>query len=65
MPILLLLVWFALIGLVAWLLITYVPMPAPIKTVIVVAAVVACVLILLSAMGLGLDYGPVVPRVIR
>jgi len=62
MPILLLLVWFAVIGVVAWLLIRFVPMPAPIQTVIVVAAVVVCVLILLSATGLTLGSGPTVPR---
>ncbi len=62
MPIILLLFWFAIIGLIAWALITYVPMPQPIKTVIVIAAVVFCVIILLQALGVSLNSGPTVPR---
>lgn len=62
MPILMLLVWFALIGLIAWALITYVPMPQSIKTVIVIAAVLFCVIILLQALGVDLNSGPTVPR---
>ena len=62
MPILLLLLWFAIIGLIAWALITYLPMPQAIKTVITVAAAICCILILLSALGVGLGSGPTVPR---
>jgi hypothetical protein len=63
MPVLLLLLWFAIIGLVAWLLIKFIPMPQAIQTLIVIAAAVACVLILLQAMGVGLSSGPTVPKV--
>jgi hypothetical protein len=45
-----LLVLLALIGVVAWLLVTYVPMPAVMKTIIVVAAVFA-VVIAANALG--------------
>jgi hypothetical protein len=49
-----LLLFMAVIGLVAWALVTYVPMPAPVKTVIVVAAALICVLLLVRALGLDL-----------
>jgi len=63
MPILVLLVWFALIGLVAYLLIRFIPMTPGVQTVIKVAAVILCVLILISALGIGLNSGPLVPRI--
>lgn len=53
MGIIVLLVLIAVIGLAAWALVTYVPMPQGIKTVIVVVAVVACILYALHAMGIG------------
>ena len=62
MPIIYLLVYLALIGVVAWLLVTYIPMPPPIKTVIVVAAVVCCILLVLDATGILNTVGPNVPR---
>jgi hypothetical protein len=62
MPIITLIVWMAVIGLIAWVVTTYIPMPPPIKSVIVIAAVIICVLILLQALGIGL-YGPTVPRI--
>ena len=63
MPILMLLIWFALIGLVAYLIIRFIPMTAGVQTVIKIAAVIFCVLILLSALGIGLNSGPLVPRI--
>ena len=63
MPILALLFWFAIIGLIAWALIRFIPMPSAIATVITVAAVIFCILILLQAMGVGLNSGPSVPRI--
>jgi hypothetical protein len=45
----------ALIGVIAWAIVTYVPMPQPIRTVIIVAAAIFCILLLLRA--LGLDIG--------
>lgn len=62
MSIVMLLVMLAFIGVVAWALVTYVPMPAPVKTVIIIVAVVACVLYALSAMGIGLP-NPGVPQI--
>ena len=52
----------ALLGLFAWAVTTYVPMPGPIKKVIVIAVVVVVVALLLSAMGIiGRDVA--IPRV--
>lgn len=62
MSILLLLVILAVIGVVTWALVTYLPMPAGVKTVIVIVAVVACVIYALHAMGIGLP-NPAVPQV--
>jgi uncharacterized protein YhhL (DUF1145 family) len=39
------------IGLAVWLINTYIPLPAPIKTVILVAAIIVIVVILLQALG--------------
>lgn len=41
----------ALLGLVVWLITTYVPMPAPFKTIIIVIAVVILVLYLMQTFG--------------
>lgn len=41
----------AVIGLIVWLLLTYVPMPAGFKTMIYVLAIVIVVLILFRALG--------------
>lgn len=62
MSVIMLLFVLAVIGVVAWALVTYVPMPAPVKTTIVVVAVVACVLYALHAMGIGLP-NPSVPQI--
>ena len=54
----------ALIGLVAWLLIRFVPMPPPMQTVITVAAVVISILIILQALGLiPVSLNQPVPRI--
>lgn len=42
----------AIIGLVVWLLVTYIPMPQPIRTLIVVVAVLVLVLYLIQGIGL-------------
>lgn len=42
----------ALIGCAAYLIVTYIPMMAPFKTLITILAVVFCVLILIRAFGL-------------
>lgn len=59
MPLIALLVWVAIIGLVVWLLVTYVPMPPPFKTLLIVLAVLVVALWILSSLGIGL--GPVLP----
>lgn len=50
-PIITLLIMFAIIGVVAYVLITLVPMPAQIRTLIIVAAVLSCLLMMLRAVG--------------
>lgn len=63
MSIIALLVIIALIGLVAWALVTYIPMPSGIRTTIVVIAVIIVVLMVLSALGVLDDIrGAQVPR---
>lgn len=62
MSLIMLLVILAVIGLAAWALVTFVPMPGAIKTVIIVVSVVACVLYALHAMGIGLP-NPGVPQI--
>ena len=58
-----LLVIIAIIGVIVWLLTTYVPMAQPIKTLLVVAACIIIVLIMLQAFGLlSMNLGNV-PRV--
>ena len=59
-----LLVFIALVGLVAWLLIRLIPMPAEIQKIIVVVAVVIALLIVLDAFGLlGSIQNVQVPRI--
>lgn len=47
-----LLLTLALVGLVVWLIITYIPMPAPFKTVITVVAVLFVILWLIRVLGI-------------
>lgn len=51
MNVIMLLIILAVVGFAAWLLIRFVPMPAPIRTVIIIAAVLIDVLILVNAFG--------------
>lgn len=46
-----LVIYLAILGFLVWLLITYVPMPQPIKTAIIVVVVVMIILYLLRALG--------------
>lgn len=57
-----LLLYIAIVGLIAWAIIKLVPMPPPIQTVIIVVAVVACVIIALNAFGIHLP-SPGVPQI--
>jgi len=64
MPLISLLVYIAVIGLVVWLITTYIPMPEVIRRIIVVVAAVVIILWLLSAV-LPLGPGPTIPRLTR
>jgi hypothetical protein len=57
---LMLILTIAALGFLVWLVTTYVPMPAPFKTVIYVVAVVVLILYLMSAFGV---VGPPVPQI--
>jgi hypothetical protein len=60
MSLIAMIIWVALIGVVVWLIITYVPMPPVFKTVIIVIAVLAIILWLISILGLtGPTIGPI------
>lgn len=61
MPLISLIVYIAVIGLVLWLVTTYIPMPDPIKKILVVVVVVALVIWLLTMLlPLGGAWGPCV-----
>jgi hypothetical protein len=62
MPILTLVIYLAIIGLIVWLVTTYIPMPAQIKTLIIVVTIVLIVLWIVQLTGL-IGSGPVVPRI--
>ena len=49
----------AIFGLIAYLIVTYIPMPDPIKTVIIVMVVICMIIYLLQVIGFDLP----VPRV--
>lgn len=62
MPIILVILIIALIGVVVWACITYIPMPQPFKLLIVIAAVLLTVIWILTIMGVS-TLGPAVPRI--
>lgn len=43
----------ALLGLIVWAVITFIPMPQPLKTVIVAVVVIAAIIYVLGAFGFG------------
>ncbi len=52
-------IFLVIVGVCLYLITTYIPMAAPIKTVITVVVVIACCLYLLSAFGIGSGFsGP-------
>lgn len=57
-----LLIVIALIGVLTWALVTFLPMPGQFKTLIVVVAVIFCVLYALSAFGVFRVHDPPVPQ---
>ncbi len=42
----------ALVGFILWLVVTYIPMPAPIKQVIIVLVVILLIIYLMGALGI-------------
>ncbi len=48
----------AVVGFILWLILTYIPMPAPFKQVLLVVVVIALILWLLNGFGV-LGSGPV------
>lgn len=63
MSIIALIVWLVVIGVVAWLITTYIPMPQPFKTILMIVLVVVALLLVLSAFGLIGGLSTDVPRV--
>ncbi len=59
MPLISLVLVLAVVGFICWLILQYVPMPAPFKSVIIVVIVIVMVLYLLQVFGV---VGPTVPR---
>jgi hypothetical protein len=51
MSVIILLLMLALLGVITWVIVTYIPMPQGIKTVIVIVAVVCAVIYALNAFG--------------
>lgn len=56
-----LLILLAVIGVISWIIITYIPMPQGVRTVIIIVAVVCAVIVALNAFGVRLP-NPGVPR---
>jgi hypothetical protein len=56
-----LIIGLALIGFLVYLIVTYIPMPAPIKNLIMVIVVVCVILWLLQVFGV-YDLGPQLPN---
>lgn len=52
----------AVLGLIAWALVSFVPMPQAVKTIIIVAVCLVLVLLLLKATGV-LDHDIRIPRI--
>lgn len=50
------------IGLIDWLIVTYTPIPAQIKNLIVIVSIIVLVLVLIAAMGL-FSFDVQIPRV--
>lgn len=43
----------ALVGLIVWLIITYIPMPQPFKTIILIIVAICLILWLMNVFGIG------------
>lgn len=62
MSLIVLMLVLAVLGVITWAIVTFIPMPQGIKTLIVIVAVVAGVLYALNAFGVGLQSFQV-PRI--
>lgn len=51
------------LGLVVWLIRTYVPLPEPIQTIILVAVIIVLVIALLNALGIFSLMDTPIPRI--
>lgn len=58
MPLFSVLIILALVGLLAWALTTYIPMPDGVKRLIIIVAIAVCVLWVLSLFGFTLSSMP-------
>lgn len=47
-----LIIWILVIGIVAWLITSYTPIPQPFKTIIMIVLVVIALILILNAFGL-------------
>ncbi len=50
----------AILGLIVWLVVTYIPMPPVFKTVILIIAAIFVILVLLNVLGISFGDGPIV-----
>ncbi len=49
----------AILGLIVWLVVTYIPMPPVFKTVIMIIAAIFVIIVLLNMLGVGFGDGPI------
>ncbi len=49
----------AILGLIVWLIVTYIPMPPVFKTVIMIIAAIFVIIVLLNMLGVGFSDGPI------
>jgi hypothetical protein len=56
MALLQLLIWVAILGLIAWAVLRIVPMPDAIRTVVIVIVALIALLLVLQAFGLGVPW---------
>lgn len=59
MSLIMLMLMLAVLGAITWAIVTYIPMPGGIRTVIIVIAVVAAVIYALNAFGVSIPHFPV------
>ncbi len=62
MTIIALVVTIVVIGLIAWLINTYLPIPQPYKNILNVVLIIIAIIVALNAFGIGLNLGGDVPH---